>query len=213
MQANNNARRPHLPCRKAQTARANRCKSSRDRLVEQHHSLVARIAKKVSFQIRHRIEEDELMGWGYTGLLEAADRYVAGGPASFSTFAYHRVRGAMLDGIGAIAPLTRNGYRKAKEREDVQALFPKELDEATMVDEESLSYPADARLEDKELIDLLREALEELPERQRELIRAHYWGGATLLDAGKDLGISKSWACRTHAKALSTLRRHVEAAA
>ena len=34
----------------------------------------------------------------------------------------------------------------------------------------------------------------------------HYWEGKNLLEAGEELGISKSWASRLHAQAVEALR-------
>lgn len=48
-------------------------------------------------------------------------------------------------------------------------------------------------------------ALAALPDRERELVRRVYYGDETIEDAGKSLGISKSWASRMHAKAIRQL--------
>jgi RNA polymerase sigma factor FliA len=52
-------------------------------------------------------------------------------------------------------------------------------------------------------------ALAALPERERELVRKHYFEGKNLLEAGAELGISKSWASRLHAQAVERLRRRL----
>ena len=49
-------------------------------------------------------------------------------------------------------------------------------------------------------------AIAGLPERERALVQKHYWEGKNLLEAGVELGISKSWACRVHASAVGHLR-------
>jgi RNA polymerase sigma factor for flagellar operon FliA len=56
----------------------------------------------------------------------------------------------------------------------------------------------------------LREAIEQLPERERALMKKHYWEGKNLLEAGAELGISKSWASRLHAQAVERLRAIVD---
>jgi RNA polymerase sigma factor for flagellar operon FliA len=56
----------------------------------------------------------------------------------------------------------------------------------------------------------LREAIEKLPERERALVKKHYWEGKNLLEAGIELGISKSWASRLHAQAVERLRALVD---
>jgi RNA polymerase sigma factor for flagellar operon FliA len=57
----------------------------------------------------------------------------------------------------------------------------------------------------------LARALDTLPERERQLMVKHYWEGKNLLEAGAELGISKSWASRLHAQAVERLRTYVDA--
>ena len=56
----------------------------------------------------------------------------------------------------------------------------------------------------------LRAALDALPDKERALMTKHYWEGKNLLEAGAELGISKSWASRLHAQAVERLRTMVE---
>jgi RNA polymerase sigma factor for flagellar operon FliA len=56
----------------------------------------------------------------------------------------------------------------------------------------------------------LRAALDKLPERERALVTKHYWEGKNLLEAGAELGISKSWASRLHGQAVERLRKYVD---
>ena len=53
----------------------------------------------------------------------------------------------------------------------------------------------------------LHELIEALPPEAGQLIKATYFEGLTLQEAGKRLGISKSWASRLHAKTLQRLAR------
>jgi RNA polymerase sigma factor for flagellar operon FliA len=66
------------------------------------------------------------------------------------------------------------------------------------------------QLSTSQLAARLREAIERLPERERALMRKHYWEGKNLLEAGAELGISKSWASRLHAQAIERLRAVVD---
>jgi RNA polymerase sigma factor for flagellar operon FliA len=52
---------------------------------------------------------------------------------------------------------------------------------------------------------LVREALATLPDKERELIRLMYFDEKSLTEAGAAIGLSKSWACRLHARALRLL--------
>jgi RNA polymerase sigma factor for flagellar operon FliA len=75
-----------------------------------------------------------------------------------------------------------------------------------MGDPETIADQIDAN----RLAGRLREALDRLPERERELMKKHYWEGKNLLEAGAELGISKSWASRLHAQAVERLRAIVD---
>lgn len=59
----------------------------------------------------------------------------------------------------------------------------------------------------------LRDALDRLPEKERQILTKHYWEGKNLVEAGAELGISKSWASRLHAQAVEKLRTIVDAEA
>ncbi|MEO8549556.1 MAG: sigma-70 family RNA polymerase sigma factor [Kofleriaceae bacterium] len=65
---------------------------------------------------------------------------------------------------------------------------------------------ADAKLDSYRAAGRLREAIDRLPEKEQALMKKHYWEGKNLLEAGAELGISKSWASRLHAQAVERLR-------
>jgi RNA polymerase sigma factor FliA len=65
---------------------------------------------------------------------------------------------------------------------------------------------AGERIDRARLGQRLARALDALPERERQLVMKHYWEGKNLLEAGNELGISKSWASRLHAQAVERLR-------
>lgn len=52
----------------------------------------------------------------------------------------------------------------------------------------------------------LAAALARLPDKERHFITKHYVEEKTLLEAGAELGLSKSWSSRLHARAIEQLR-------
>jgi RNA polymerase sigma factor for flagellar operon FliA len=52
----------------------------------------------------------------------------------------------------------------------------------------------------------LTDALKGLPERELAVVHGVYFEGRNLDDIGAELGVSKSWACRIHSRAISLLR-------
>ena len=178
-----------------------------DEDMEQIH----RIAHQLRRHTCHQVSFDELVAWGVTGMLEAKQRYVAGGTASFATYAHYRVRGAMLDGIGRIAPLPRAGYRYMSKGKRARRLYSIALDAEVIPDQRERMSPA-ALAEHRQLEERLRDAIDALPECQKHVLRRYYWEGAQLQDAAAELGKSKFWASRNHSQALRHLRKHMQAA-
>ena len=66
------------------------------------------------------------------------------------------------------------------------------------------------KLDGARLASRLREAIAKLPDNERALVTKHYWEGKNLLEAGAELGMSKSWASRLHAQAVDKLRQIVD---
>jgi len=52
----------------------------------------------------------------------------------------------------------------------------------------------------------VRDALRRLPKKERRLIELYYFADMNLETVGTKLGLSKSWACRLHARAVDHLR-------
>ncbi|HEX5063662.1 MAG TPA: sigma-70 family RNA polymerase sigma factor, partial [Kofleriaceae bacterium] len=203
-------------------------------------------------RVKEHIEFDELVALGNAGLAEAATRYDPDRGASFSTFAWYRVQGAIVDGLRKSSNLPRRVWAKlvalraaseylehraerdagaaqrgAKppEREDALASVKSALSAIRTMYVTSLESMQDQgfdaadpdaktageRIDVTRLSAKLRNALAALPEKERALVTKHYWEGKNLLEAGAELGISKSWASRLHAQAVDRLRVLVDA--
>ncbi len=88
---------------------------------------------------------------------------------------------------------------------DIAAVHITSLDAAASVADESLPAP-DALIDTGRLGARLRGAIQKLPARERQLMELYYYGGKNLEEAGETMGLSKSWACRLHARAIQLLR-------
>ncbi len=77
-----------------------------------------------------------------------------------------------------------------------------------VVDEDDDSSP-ERLAERKELVTQLREVLGTLPDNERTLLTRYYFEDVTLEEAGRELGLSKSWASRLHARAIETLEKRL----
>jgi RNA polymerase sigma factor for flagellar operon FliA len=67
----------------------------------------------------------------------------------------------------------------------------------------------DERLEQAELRERVKVAIEKLPENERRLLIAYYYESKTLEEAGATIGQSKSWSSRLHARAIERLRDYL----
>jgi RNA polymerase sigma factor for flagellar operon FliA len=214
---------------------------SQKQLVEQYSDYVVRIAKQVKRSLSPNVETEDLIGYGMTGLMEAAERFDPAQGANFSTFSYYRIRGAIYDGLRVMGSLSRTEYRRQRflekasqymESESSRTLIgprPKTSVETnllglakkvrnvatiyiTSLDEKELHGLVDAdaenpseRLARLQLYEKMRAAIGKLSKSDREIITAYYFEDKSLEEVGKRLGLSKSWTCRKHARAMEKL--------
>lgn len=67
------------------------------KLVERYDGLVLALARGLRRRLPPQVELDDLVACGRVGLLEASRRYEGRAQSTFKTFAYYRIRGAMID--------------------------------------------------------------------------------------------------------------------
>lgn len=72
-------------------------KSDKNQLLEEHASLVKKLAHQMKAKLPPSVEVDDLIQAGMIGLLDAVGRYEENHGAQFETYAVQRIRGAMLD--------------------------------------------------------------------------------------------------------------------
>lgn len=211
---------------------------SKPQILEKYGAYVRSLAAQVRKQFNGQFDMDELVAWGQVGLLEAADRFDAKVGANFLTFAHYRIKGAIYDGLRKMGALKgagaaadransylgnlsdRSGGGGAKLEDDVREVstavsglamvFATSLEgtEGLQLSDEAL--PADERLQLEQLKKRVRAAIEKLPEKERKLLEGYYFQSKTLEEAGAEIGQSKSWASRLHARAVESLKKLLE---
>lgn len=87
----------------------------RMKLVELYLPLVISIANKLPLSIRQKSRIDELIGAGVIGLHDAISAYSKDKNVMFSTFAYKRIRGSIIDELRDQDHLTRTQRNYYKE--------------------------------------------------------------------------------------------------
>lgn len=219
---------------------------ARAQLVERHLDLARRAAAVLHPRVQDHIPLDELVALASAGLAEAAQRYDPERGVSFTTFAWYRINGTMIDGLRKATQLPRRTWAKLvalraaseylenhaeRERGAIQrGAAPATGAEALTAVARAMSAirtiyltsleglsdhgfdvvaqtptPAE-RIDATRLAARLRAAIAALPDKERALMTKHYWEDKNLLEAGAELGISKSWASRLHAQAVDKLR-------
>jgi RNA polymerase sigma factor for flagellar operon FliA len=225
-------------------------------LVQRHLEIARRAAAMIHPRVRDHVALDELVALASAGLAEAAERYDPDRGATFATFAWYRVQGAIIDGLRASTLLPRRTWarlialraaseyleqRAERERAAPAAASgaaPPATDEALAQVARAMSAirtvyvlslealcdrgfdtagdaptPADGIADDLDRARAaarLRAAVAQLPDNERAVVTKHYFEGKTLLEAGAELGRSKSWASRLHAQAVERLRALVD---
>jgi RNA polymerase sigma factor for flagellar operon FliA len=207
---------------------------SDEELVERHRGLVESIVRTLQRQLQTSVPKADLVAFAMLGLIEARSRYDATRGVQFSTFAYYRIRGAVIDGIGQMSDVPRNAHRMCKtlqlldaESERIaesRAQQPATIDvkqaavdslttlmsrtaagHALALMQQRQRSPEEEAL-DKGVFEAVLRVVESLPEREKVLIRGHYIAERNLDEVGAELGLSKSWTSRLHAKALDRIR-------
>ncbi len=92
-----------------------------DAYIEELRPFVRSIAHRIRAQLDLTCDLEELIAFGLGGLVEARARFDPSRGVQLNTFAYYRIRGAILDGVRDMAYLPRrmHAIRRAAEAGDV----------------------------------------------------------------------------------------------
>ena len=210
---------------------------SKAQILEKYGPYVRSLAAQVRKQFNSQFEMDELVAWGQIGLLEASERFDARVGANFLTFAHYRIKGAIYDGLRKMGVLkgqaaasdrantylnnvSDRGFGSGTSMEDdvrnisdvvtsLAVIFSSGGDgESLLVTDEQM--PADERIQIEQMRRRVRSAIDQLEEKERKLLQGYYFQSKTLEEAGAELGLSKSWASRLHARAVEELKKLLE---
>lgn len=154
------------------------------------------------------VTEDDLYQAGFLALVAAVETFDPG-QAGFLTWLGYHLKTAFAQAAG---------YRSVKRdaldfSADLDAPLP-EVDNLTLADtieapEAAQSFEeVERRVWLEDLRRILSSALEALPPRQREALKAHYYLGRTLQEISAEQGISAERVRQNEKKAFRTLRRN-----
>ena len=172
-------------------------------LIDQNVGYARALAAKHFPAFAGTLEYDDALAASYEGLCSAARRFRKKHGAKFTTYAHHRMYGALIDSARSSRMLPRATI----------AAGEFEFDSHVEAAVHFVSPPVeslDERCDRARKGNVVRDAIERLPEDFRRLLELHYYGDMTLDEVGRKLGISKSWASRIHARALKLLQKEMK---
>ncbi|WP_170229471.1 sigma-70 family RNA polymerase sigma factor [Polyangium fumosum] len=184
--------------------------------------LVNQIVAQIARRLPANVLRDDLLAAGVFGLLDSLRRNGGNGGDTFEWYARMRIRGAVVDELRAQDWLSRRrraAVTAAREGESGAArpTCLVSLHDLTPVEEQVHLVAEDedpaAALEARESYRALFRAMEQLPERERQIVGMHYFDGVKLKDIGAHLGVSEPRVSQLHARALGRLKILIQRAA
>jgi RNA polymerase sigma factor for flagellar operon FliA len=206
--------------RKAQKARMSEALSAE--LLTRYSSLVRQIAGGFQRRLPRSVLREDLVAAGMSGLWDAIRRHADRPGESFDWYVRVRIRGAILDELRAqdwLPRRARAAAAEANEAGDMSVTAPSVVrfdDVSEWEQNRSLTAPesnSEAAVEAKFVRENLARAVEQLPERERHIVSAHYFQGVKFKDLGAELGVSEPRISQLHSRAMQRLKSLMHEAA
>ena len=213
---------------------------ARERLIARYSELARMIAAKLyGGRPDDSVPFDDYLQYARVGLIEALDRFELNRGASFETYSSHRIRGSILNGLSQDTELRaqRNRWREilAERRESLTA-GSADANSAPMTLEDfarlAVGLAIGLILEDSagperpddsieanpycatELLETrarVRALVDQLPPRERDIIRQHYYEHLEFREIASRLKLTKGRVSQLHSRALERIREGVNA--
>jgi RNA polymerase sigma factor for flagellar operon FliA len=94
--------------------RSTRSLDVRDELIERYAPIIKNVVARLPVHLPPHVDQDDLVGYGAVGLLEAIDRFDPELGIKFETFARKRIRGAALDAVRSQSALSRGAHERIR---------------------------------------------------------------------------------------------------
>ncbi|WP_457641156.1 sigma-70 family RNA polymerase sigma factor [Persephonella sp.] len=199
-------------------------KKNKEQIVLENLSLVKKVAGKIYHRLpKGEIEFDDLVNTGIIGLMKAIDRYDKE-KAKFSTYAYIKIRGEILDYLRSLDIVPRTVRDKIKKEKTSEAEEPLPLStSAVMVSiEKALSTKDESfKIVDtlvskretpeeevikEDLRDKLVEVVNRLSEKEKRVLQMLYFEELDFKTVAAELNISVSRVSQIKSEALKKLK-------
>lgn len=164
------------------------------------------------------------------GLIEAIDRYELDRGVDFRTYARHRVRGSVFNGLRHLTSTSQDYRSRTTLEERSASLANGEHDpletfvswtvglgighlleaaslESALDDPDNGPYATVAR---GQMTEALKRALDKLPRRERMVLMLHYFQHIPFVDIANQLRVTKGRISQIHHQAIRTMRAHMQ---
>jgi RNA polymerase sigma factor for flagellar operon FliA len=110
-------------------------RGARDELVVKYAPLVKYVIGRMAISLPAAMDSDDVLSAGTVGLLHAVDRFDPEQGVRFETYALQRIRGAIIDTIRSLSPLSRGAGRRARLLDETTAGLAQRLGRAPTQEE------------------------------------------------------------------------------
>lgn len=90
---------------------------ARDKLILSYSPLVKYVASRVAVNLPSNVEQQDLISYGFFGLIDAIDKFELDRNVKFETYAISRIRGAIIDELRSLDWMPRSLRSKSKDIE------------------------------------------------------------------------------------------------
>lgn len=110
-------------------------RGARDELVVRYAPLVKYVIGRMAISLPAAMDSDDVLSAGTVGLLHAIDRFDPDQGVRFETYALQRIRGAIIDTIRSLSPLSRGAGRRARLLDETTSTLAQALGRAPTQEE------------------------------------------------------------------------------
>ena len=225
----------------ARRYKANQDEQDREALILDNMQFAQKIVSSMIPHLPAGVDKDDLYSASLLGLTEAAHKFVATRGVSFRTFAYPRIRGAVVDQLRKNSQLPQKVLKNIRMiREAVESIeppaTPELISQATELTENQVEESLCAmkictpeswdeiggfsyrtvenpalHAENGEILEQMADCIELLPEREKTVLIMYHLDSMLLKEIGEVFNISESRASRVLTRAELRLRQFLEA--
>lgn len=202
--------------------------SARESLVMRYATWSRLVARDVFVKARRfQVSWQDCTQNAMIGLLEAVDRYRPEHGVKFETYARHRVRGAVFNGLRSVRDVLSDEHTAGQRAQDRFSSLQEGndgdpldafvgltvglglaflLDGASDADLDDTPPGVYASQENERVFDRVATHVRGLPERERSIVTLHYFHYLPFVEIAGQLAVSKGRVSQLHRRALEMLR-------